>query len=107
VDYVGLFIPVNNTTSIGVNSVEDMDIGFQIGLGLNVPIGAANFLVDIRYVSSLTDPVVNADFYRVIGEGDDSHHRDYLRRLLQSSVLFLLRIRVPVRSAYQRGDAIA
>jgi len=72
VDYVGLFIPVNNSTSIGVNSVEDMDIAFQIGLGLNVPIGAANFLVDVRYVSSLTDPVVNADFYRVIGEGDEA-----------------------------------
>lgn len=71
-DYVGQEIFVNPTTNIAINSVENIDLAFQLGLGLSVPIGAADFLVDVRYVSSLTDPVVDADFKVTTGEGAEA-----------------------------------
>lgn len=72
VDYVGQEIYVNQTTNIRINSVEDFDMGFTLGLGLNVPIGVADFLVDVRYSTSLTDPVVDADFLMTTGEGTEA-----------------------------------
>jgi hypothetical protein len=71
-DFVGQDIFVNQTTNIAVNSVEDVDLGFALGFGLSVPVGAANFLVDVRYVSSLTDPAVDADFNVTTGEGAEA-----------------------------------
>ncbi len=71
-DYVGERIFVNPTTNIAINSVEDSDLAFQLGMGLSVPIGAANFLVDVRYVGSITDPAVDADFEVTTGEGTEA-----------------------------------
>jgi len=67
----GDFIPVNTTTNLVINDLEGADLAYAIGLGLSVPVGAVNFLVDVRYTSSLTDPVVDADFVRTIGTGDE------------------------------------
>jgi hypothetical protein len=71
-DYIGTDIFVNNTTDLLVEGVEDSDISLVLGLGLSVPIGAVNFLVDIRYSSGLTDPVVSGDYVVTTGEGDEA-----------------------------------
>ncbi len=71
-DFTDIPIFINQTTVLRVNDVEDSDLGFVLGVGLSVPIGKANFLVDTRYTRSLTDPVVSADYIQTIGEGDEA-----------------------------------
>lgn len=71
-DFTDIPIFINPTTVIVVNDVEDQDLGFALGVGLSVPVGQVNFLVDARYTSSLTDPVVSADYITVTGDGAEA-----------------------------------
>lgn len=71
-DYIGTDIFVNNTTEIEVQGVETSDISIALGMGLSVPVGAVNFLVDFRYTSGLTDPVVQGNYLVTTGEGDEA-----------------------------------
>ncbi|HEU4929812.1 MAG TPA: porin family protein [Candidatus Krumholzibacteria bacterium] len=68
----GDLIPVNRATNLDINSIEDADLAYALGVGLSVPVGAVNFLVDVRYTSSLTDPAVEGEFITTIGEGEDA-----------------------------------
>ncbi len=61
---------VNNTTVVHVNDVENSDIGFALGLGLSVPVGKVNFLVDARYTTGLGD-AVDADYVQTITDGTE------------------------------------
>jgi hypothetical protein len=70
-DFIDEEIFINQTTTLRINDVEDTDLGFALGVGLSVPVGQVNFLVDARLTSSLTDPVVSADYITTTGEGDE------------------------------------
>ena len=71
-DYVGTDISINPNTTLHLESVEKNDLGFVLGMGLSVPTGAVNFLVDVRYVSGLTDPVVAGTYTVQSGEGSSA-----------------------------------
>lgn len=70
-DFTDQDIFINNTTVLHVNSVEDSELGLALGMGLSVPVGQVDFLVDLRYTTSLTDPVVDADFVVTTGQDDE------------------------------------
>jgi hypothetical protein len=69
-DFEGIPVQLTSRTALVVNDVEDSDLSFALGIGLSVPVGQVNFLVDARYTRSLTDPVVEADLITVVGDGD-------------------------------------
>lgn len=69
-DFIDVPIFINQTTTLTVHEVKDSDVGFVLGIGLSVPVGQVNFLVDARYTTGLTDPVVSAD-YNNYTTGDD------------------------------------
>lgn len=71
-DWIDTPFIVNPTTVLRVNEVEDADLAIALGIGLSVPVGQVNFLVDARYTRSITDPVVSADYITTIGDGDDA-----------------------------------
>src|SRR5262245_39740645 len=71
-DWIDQPFMINPTTVLRINEVEDADIAFALGIGLSVPVGQVNFLVDARYTRSITDPVVSADYITTIGDGDDA-----------------------------------
>jgi hypothetical protein len=75
-DYVGSDLELNATTTLNMESVEKNDLGFALGMGLSVPTGPVNFLVDIRYVSGLTDPVVSGTYTLQTGEGTQATFED-------------------------------
>jgi hypothetical protein len=70
-DFTDEEIFINQITMLRINDVEDTDLGFALGVGLSVPVGQVNFLVDARLTSSLTDPVVSADYITTTGEGEE------------------------------------
>lgn len=70
-DFTDRDIFVNNTTNLHINSVEDSELGVALGVGLSVPVGQVDFLIDLRYTTSLTDPVVDADFVVTTGQDDE------------------------------------
>jgi len=90
--YVGTDIPINPSTSLSVEGVEKNDIGFALGMALNVPTGPVNFLVDVRYVSGLTDPVVTGVYTIQSGEGAQATYEtapvDFANRCFSFSVGF-------------------
>jgi hypothetical protein len=92
VDYVGTDVPINFTTSLNMDDVEENDLGFALGMGLSVPVGVVNFLVDVRYVSGLTDPVVSGTYTVTTGEGDEATEEssavDFANRCFSFSVGF-------------------
>ena len=71
-DWIDTPFIVNPTTVLRINEVEDADLAFALGIGLSVPVGQVNFLVDARYTRSITDPVVSADYIRTIGDDEDA-----------------------------------
>lgn len=73
-EVIGEFIPLEQTrrTGLVINSVETTELSFLLGAGLSVPVGAVNLCFDVRYTVGLTDPVVDATFQQVVGEGDDA-----------------------------------
>lgn len=70
-DFTDRDIFINDTTNLHINSVEDSELGFALGMGLSVPVGQVDFLIDLRYTTSLTDPVVDADFVVTTGQDDE------------------------------------
>jgi Outer membrane protein beta-barrel domain len=62
-------ITLDARNSLVVESVENNELSFAIGMGLSVPVGAANFTVDVRYNRSITDPIVTGRFEQVVGDG--------------------------------------
>ncbi|HXV14373.1 MAG TPA: porin family protein [Candidatus Krumholzibacteria bacterium] len=71
-DFTEQPIFINQNTVLQINDVEDTDLGFALGIGLSVPVGQVNFLVDARLTRSITDPVVAADFVTTIGEDEEA-----------------------------------
>jgi hypothetical protein len=71
-DWIDTPFGINPTTVLRVHDVEDADVAFALGVGLSVPVGQVNFLVDARYTRSLTDPVVTADYISTIGDDEDA-----------------------------------
>jgi hypothetical protein len=71
-DFVDQGIVMNSTTVVALNGVEDADLGLALGVGLSVPVGAVNFLVEARYTRSFTDPYVSADFVVTTGQGAEA-----------------------------------
>lgn len=71
-DWVDTPFAINPNTVLRINEVEDADLAIALGIGLSVPVGQVNFLVDARYTRSITDPVVTADYVTTDGEGDDA-----------------------------------
>ena len=91
-DYIGNNIDINPTTTLSMESVEKSDIGFALGMGLSVPTGPVNFLVDVRYVTGLTDPVVSGTYTIQSGEGAQATYEtapvDFANRCFSFSVGF-------------------
>jgi hypothetical protein len=91
-DFVDRDIAINPTTTLSLESVEKNDIGFALGMGLSVPTGPVNFLVDVRYVSGLTDPVVTGTYTVQNGEGAQATYEsspvDFANRCFSFSVGF-------------------
>ena len=71
-DWIDTPFIINPTTVLRINEVEDADLAIALGIGLSVPVGQVNFLVDARYTRSITDPVVSADYITTTGDGDDA-----------------------------------
>lgn len=91
-DYIGSDIAINPTTTLTMESIEKSDLGFVIGMDLSVPTGPVNFLVDVRYVSGLTDPVVSGTYTVQSGEGSQATYEtspvDFANRCFSFSVGF-------------------
>jgi hypothetical protein len=90
--YVQPVIDINPTTTLAMESAEKSDVGFALGMALNVPTGPVNFLVDVRYVSGLTDPVVSGTYTIQSGEGAQATYEtapvDFANRCFSFSVGF-------------------
>lgn len=91
-DFIGSDLQINPTTTLTLDSVEKNDLGFALGMGLSVPTGPVNFLVDIRYVSGMTDPVVSGVYTLQTGVGAQATYEtapvDFANRCFSFSVGF-------------------
>ena len=91
-DYIGTEISINPNTTLLLEEVEKNDLGFVLGMGMSVPTGAVNFLVDVRYVSGLTDPVVAGTYTIKSGEGASATYEtapvDFANRCFSFTVGF-------------------
>jgi hypothetical protein len=74
-DYVGEIIylnPANTNVWLAVNDVETSEWSFLLGMGLSVPVGAVNFMVDARFTGAITDPVFAGTYNSIQGSGSSA-----------------------------------